>query len=224
MARSARLVIENCPHHLTQRGNNKQIVFNEPEDALTYLDILKKQSRKYGMNIVGYCLMPNHVHLIAIPTEKSALANSFGRTNYAYTQYFNRKYEAVGHLWQNRYFSCPLDDQHFWNALCYIEQNPVRANIIDNPCLFKWSSAKAHVTNIDETGLLDMDYWKMVSKTVQWERRLQIEESPETVKLFRKRTRSGIPFASNEFIRRLESKFGIKIFPNPMGRPGRPKK
>ena len=144
MPRVARTVITDVPHHIVQRGNNRQDIFFVDEDRQAYLDVLKEQSDKYGLEVTGYCLMSNHIHLVATPKNEDSLAKAVGRAAFIYTQYINRFHKRSGHLWQGRFYSCSLDESHFWQALRYIECNPVRAKICHNPWKYQWSSAAAH--------------------------------------------------------------------------------
>ena len=112
-------------YHITQRGNNKQDIFFVDDDREIYLQFLAEESSKYGLEVLGYCLMTNHIHLIAVPKDSESLAKVVGKTHFRYTQYINRMHERSGHLWQNRFHSCPLDKRHFWLALRYVESNPV---------------------------------------------------------------------------------------------------
>jgi len=123
------VVIPGLPHHVTQRGNNRQDVFFTDADREYYIELLGRQCEKFGLVIDGYCLMTNHVHLVATPRAADSLAKGVGRTNLYYTRYINRLHGRCGHLWQDRFFSCPLDDEYFWTALIYVERNPVRAGL-----------------------------------------------------------------------------------------------
>ena len=130
MPRVARIVLEGQPHHITQRGNNRQDVFFLADDRLAYLELLRIHGERFGFRVLGYCLMTNHVHLIGVPARQESLAKAVGRTNFRYTQYINRMHGRSGHLWQNRFYSCALDDVHLCRAMCYVEQNPVRAKMV----------------------------------------------------------------------------------------------
>jgi len=121
MPRRARIVIEGVAHHVVQRGNNRQDVFFVSDDYVAYLRLLEAQSAAYGLRVLGYCLMTNHVHLIAVPSRADSLAKAVGRTDFLYTQYVNRLHGRSGHLWQNRFYSCALDEERFFEALRYIE-------------------------------------------------------------------------------------------------------
>jgi REP element-mobilizing transposase RayT len=129
MPRAARIVIAGVAHHITQRGNNRQDVFFVEDDRRVYLDLLHAQCQRYGFSVTGYCLMTNHVHIIGIPQTEDALAKAIGRTHFFYTQYINKMYNRSGHLWQNRFYSCPMDDAHALQAMCYVELNPLLASM-----------------------------------------------------------------------------------------------
>ncbi len=98
MPRVARIVIPNCPYHITQRGNNRQDVFFVDDDRMTYLGLLKEESQKYGLAVDGYCLMTNHIHLIATPEAEESLAKALGRTHFRYTQHINRFHKCSGRV------------------------------------------------------------------------------------------------------------------------------
>ncbi len=145
MSRIARVVAVGLPHHVTQRGNNRQQVFFDDDDRRFYLLTLAKYGRKHGVDIWGYCLMDNHVHVLAVPEREESLARCFAGTNLVYTQYINRKRSRSGRLWQNRFFSCPVDnDSYLWPVLRYIERNPVRAGMVKQAWQYEWSSARHH--------------------------------------------------------------------------------
>jgi REP element-mobilizing transposase RayT len=100
----ARAIAVGCAHHITQRGNNRQDVFMVDDDREVYLQILAEQAGRYGLEILGYCLMTNHVHLIAVPHAEDSLAKGIGRTHFRYSQYINRFHKRSGHLWQGRFY------------------------------------------------------------------------------------------------------------------------
>ena len=104
-------MVPGWAHHITQRGNNRQDVFFVDDDRRVYLEMLQEQAGKYGLELSGYCLMSNHVHLIATPHTEDALAKAIGRTHFRYTQYVNRLHKRSGHLWQGRFYSCALDER-----------------------------------------------------------------------------------------------------------------
>jgi putative transposase len=145
MPRRARVVFEGVVHHITQRGNYRQNVFEDDSDKSKYIEFIREYSEKYGMKIYAYCLMSNHVHFIAAPVKEDSLAMTFKYSNMRYSSYFNRKNKRSGHLWQGRFYSCPLQFEHALEALRYVERNPVRARMVDLPWEYEWSSAREHV-------------------------------------------------------------------------------
>jgi len=137
------------------RGNQKQITFIEEEDFAKYLDLLRHYKREYGFKLYGYCLMPNHVHLILEVKNGIDLSKIMQGLNQAYTLWFNKKYEKVGHLWQGRYKSMVIQkNKYMLDCLEYVELNPVRANISKSPFDYPWSSWKARLGYMKD-GLLD---------------------------------------------------------------------
>jgi putative transposase len=219
MPRKARLVIPKLPCHITQRGNNHQDVFFVDDDRRAYLAILKEQSDRYGLKILGYCLMTNHVHLIAIPSSPESLARAVGRTNWRYTQTINRLHGRSGHLWQNRFYSCALQKERLLVAMAYVERNPVRAKINRNPWKYEWSSAAAHVEGTDGKGIIDTAYWRKQTGDLDWKEFLSRPEDKEIADQLRLHTNRGRPLGSDSFISKLEKAIGRRIRPLPPHRP-----
>ena len=143
MSRSARAVMPGVPHHITQRGIRRFEIFRDSPDRVEYLRVLHESCRLYFLTILSYCLMTNHVHFIAVPDREDSLYRVFHRAHGIYAQKFNAKYSLAGHLWQDRPYSCVLDERHFWNAVRYVEQNPVRAGMVSRSIDYPWSSAAA---------------------------------------------------------------------------------
>ena len=219
MPRTSRIAVPEVPHHITQRGNNRQDVFFVDDDRRVYLSILKEQSEKYGLEILGWCLMTNHIHLIARPSTPESLAKAIGRTHFLYTQNINYLHRRSGHLWQNRFYSCPLGREHFWQALRYVEQNPLRAGIVRQAWKYAWSSAMAHVIGEDKMGLLNMSYWHQVSAQVDWRQALEKVQPKEIIEQIRLNTHTGRPLAGDSFISKLEKVLNKRLRPLPIGRP-----
>ena len=221
MPRVARVVIPGCPHHVTQRGNNRQDVFFVDDDYATYLEILAGQADRFGLRVEGYCLMPNHVHLIVTPAEPDSIAKAVGRTHWRYTQHVNALHGRSGHLWQNRFYSCGLDTAHMWAAMRYVEQNPVRAKLCRAAWRYRWSSAAAHCgLAADASGLLDLAAWrKRLSPGGNWREALGEALTDEQTEHLRHSTNRGRPLGSDSFIAKLETALGRRLRPLPVGRP-----
>ncbi|MDO9079874.1 MAG: transposase [Desulfuromonadales bacterium] len=145
MARIARVIAPGIPHHLTQRGNRRQQTFFCDDDYSTYIDLMAEWCGKYRVTIWAWCLMPNHVHLIAVPESEESLARAIGEAHRRYTRRINFREKWRGHLWQERFASFPMDEGHLVSAARYVEMNPVAAGIVASPEDYPWSSARAHL-------------------------------------------------------------------------------
>lgn len=145
MPRTARIIHPNYPHHITQRGNRRMDVFFQESDYTLYMGFLSEQAERYGVSFWAYCLMTNHVHLIAVPSDREGLALMFREAHRRYTRYINQREGWIGHLWQDRYGSFVMNEPHALMAARYIENNPVHAGIVKNAGTYKWSSARYHL-------------------------------------------------------------------------------
>jgi len=219
MPRSGRIVVKNVPHHITQRGNNREDVFFGEEDRNLYFKLLKRNSEKYCLVIWGYCLMPNHVHLIATPLESYSLAKTIGVTHLEYTGYINKRYGRKGHLWQNRFYSCALDEEHFWKALRYAEANPVRANMVQYAWEYPWSSSVAHIGGVEIGRLIDVDAWKKIQNFKNWRNVLSEIQNTQEIDCIRHNTSTGRPLGDEQFVNDLELSLGKIVRELHKGRP-----
>jgi len=147
MPRIARIFIENACYHMITRGSQKQVVFKCDNDFIYYLKLIHKYKIELSCLLYGYCLMPNHVHLVMeFPMGPGAMSSFMHKLNQTYAMRFNFKYNRVGHLWQNRYKSLVvLKDDYLINLIMYVEYNPVRAGIASRPEDYKWNSYRARV-------------------------------------------------------------------------------
>lgn len=150
MARLPRMVLPGIPHHVTQRGNRREQAFFEDGDYALYLDLLAAASIQHGVEIWSYCLMPNHVHIIAVPRDEDGLARTFRYVHRHYTGYVNARMRVTGHLWQGRFSSVAMDEAHFVAALRYVALNPVRAGLARRADDWAWSSVHAHFAGRDD--------------------------------------------------------------------------
>lgn len=208
MPRNSRCVEAGLAYHVTQRGSNRQRVFFCASDYRMYLNLLSEQVVHAEVRVLAYCLMTNHVHLVVIPERADSLAVLFQRVHGRYSQYLNTRRQRTGHLWQQRYFSCPLSSSHLWSALRYVEQNPCRANLAAAVSDYRWSSARAHLgARCRENPLLDLDFWQEYGGAEAWRQMHGTIESAERVLLLRRCTYAGRPFGDEEFTERLEERF-----------------
>ena len=220
MARLARVVAVGVPHHITQRGNDRQDVFRTDVDRVRYLQLLAEHAGQWGVRLLGYCLMSNHVHLIAVPRSPESFARGIGRAHYRYTREYNLMNRRSGHLWQNRFYSCPLSDSHAATALRYVDLNPVRASMAERAEEYRWSSAAAHLGIVDwPHGLLDRRAWDELDLAAGWREYLDAKREQDEEMRLREATSTGRPFGDEEFVLALERKLARPLRPNPPGRP-----
>lgn len=221
MARQARIVLPGVAHHVTQRGSNQQDVFFTNDDRSVYLSYLKESGEQYGLTVSAYCLMTNQIHLVATPEREESLAKALGRAHLMYAQYIHRARGGFGHFWQNRFYSCPLDENHAHNAVAYIELNPVRAGLVTRPWEYTWSSAAAHCGDGgDPSGLLTLSAWFERIPAKEWRATLMtIAKLDEPVEQLRLHTQTGRPLGDDTFLNRIEALVGRRVRPLPVGRP-----
>ncbi len=210
MGRIARLIIPDCPHHVIQRGNRRQRVFFCDSDRDLYLRLLSRHGKREGIIFLAYCLMENHVHLIAIPPSKESLARGIAETHRKYTTIINVREAWSGYLWQGRFISYPLDDRYLYSAVRYVENNPVRANLVAQAEDYPWSSARAHVHKSADPLLSEIDDFLIIDN---WGAYLKESEKTTDIEKIRKHTRTGRPLGGVEFIEKLEKISGRKLRP-----------
>jgi len=216
MPREARIVIPHLPHHVIQRGNRNQKVFFSAQDKKIYLDLLAHYCRRESVEIWCYCLMDNHVHLIAVPSKPDSLSRAIGQTHKKYTWEINSRNKWKGFLWQGRFLSYPMDEKYLYLCVRYIERNPVRAGIVDRAEDYPWSSARAHILGYGDK-LLSPFY--LINEIKNWRAYLAGSEKEEEIDIFKKNEISCRPLGSEEFIQKIEAKIGRKISLRPKGRP-----
>lgn len=145
MARLARVVVPGLPHHVTQRGNRRQPVFFEDGDYSYYLKLVADAAQASGTEIWAYCLMPNHVHFIMVPSESDGLRKTLAEAHRRYTSILNKRHGWTGHLWQGRFYSVVMDERHLSAAIRYVAMNPVEAGLVKRAEDWPWSSARTHI-------------------------------------------------------------------------------
>lgn len=156
MARLPRYVIPGQPQHIIQRGNNRQIIFAADADYQFFRDALVEAASKHGLQIHAYVWMTNHIHLLATPEFENSISKVFQSVGRKYVQYFNYTYRRSGTLWEGRYRATVVDSEPYLLTLMrYIELNPVRAGMVQNPADYPWSS---HAWNALGRGGLNGDW------------------------------------------------------------------
>ncbi len=220
MPRQARVVFPNIPHHIIQRGNRREDVFFSDNDRKQYLEWLKEYCKEQKVEILAYCLMTNHIHLLAVPSTEDGLQRVLKPLHMRYAQKINRERGWKGHFWQGRYFSSPLDGEYLLFATRYIERNPIRVKKVRKAENYKWSSARGHCGIIQDDILTKKMKWLNKYKGIDnWRQWLSIKEEKEKTDLIRRNTEKGIPTGSGRFIRRLEKLADRVLDYRPIGRP-----
>ena len=216
MARIARVVAEHYPHHITQRGNRRQDTFFCDDDYRYYIRLMSEWCDKCGVKIWAYCLMPNHVHLVAVPESEDGLRRAIGEAHRRYTRHINFREQWRGHLWQGRFASFLMDGQYLLTATRYIELNPVKAGLVSIPEEYPWSSARAHIKGENDDLVKVKPLLRMVD---DWQQFLSVDVSDEEYELLQRHERTGRPLGSKNFIERLENKLSRILTPQKGGRP-----
>ncbi len=168
MARVARVVSPGMPHHITQRGNRRMLTFLQESDYEVYVHLMRTWCARHGVAILAYCLMPNHVHLIAVPETVEGLARAVGEGHRRYTCHINQREGWRGYLWQGRFASFVMDQDYFLTAMRYVELNPVRAGLAASPADWPWSSARAHLTGERDPLIGDVREMMPMGATGEW--------------------------------------------------------
>jgi len=217
MARLARIVVPGLPHHVTQRGNRRGKIFFEDGDYALYRDLLAERCRKAGVAVWAYCLMPNHVHLILVPTTANGLALALGETHRRYTGFVNARLRVTGHLFQGRFGSVAMDEPHLLAAMRYVALNPVRARLVRRARDWPWSSVRAHLKGRDDglvtvAPLLDRIAGRFADL-------IATGPTPEELAALRAAETIGRPLGAPRFLDRLEAKLGRTLRPGKRGRP-----
>jgi putative transposase len=218
LPRRDRCVLPQIPCHITQRGVDRSVTFRDADDRHTYLRLLRDNLSDAAVRILGYCVMTNHVHLIAVPEREDSLAVLLRRVHGRYAQFFNIRYGRTGHLWQNRFFACCLGPSHLWRALAYVERNPARAGLVIRAADYPWSSAAAHVDDHDATGILDMPWWR-AEAPFDWTSHIGRDDDGDETAI-RRCTYAGKPFGEESFVTDLSLRFGRHwVRGRPTGKP-----
>ena len=215
MPRFPRLVVPGFPHHVTQRGSRRQRTFFEDDDYVAYMDLLEEQLRKAHADILAYCLMPNHVHLVVVPHRIDSLATLVRRTHARYARRVNQVYDWQGHLWQERFHSFVMDEEHLLAAARYVELNPVRAGLCRRADEWPWSSVHFHLHGRDDRLICTGGMRPYVDN---WQSCLDESRLDAWTDDLRRHSRNGRPAGSSSFIRNLEAWSGRRLVPRKPGR------
>ncbi len=215
MARLARVVVPGLPHHVTQRGNRGEPIFLEDGDQKLYLRLLAERARLARVEVWAYCLMPNHVHLILVPRTADGVRAAIGEAHRRYTRFVNERAGLTGHLFQGRFASVVMDEEHLLMAARYIAQNPVRARLVRRARDWPWSSVRAHLAARDDA-LVTVE--PLLERVPRFAELLETPADDPDFDALRKAEKTGRPLGSPKFIARLERRLGRALAPQRRGR------
>ncbi|HYD36719.1 MAG TPA: transposase [Allosphingosinicella sp.] len=216
MPRAARLVIPGLPHHVIQRGNRRLPTFFGDGDYALYRRLLREGCAKAGTAIWAWCLMPNHLHLILVPSREDGLRAALAGTHRRYTSFVNEREGWHGHLWQGRFASFPMDEPWLLNCARYVELNPVRAGLTTRPEGWRWSSARSHL-GLGGDPLTERS--PLLERMPEWRGWLEAGLDEEALATIRERERSEVPLGGDSFLARLAAMVGRDLRPRRRGRP-----
>jgi putative transposase len=163
MARLPRLTLPGYPHHIIQRGNNRQMIFADTQDFATMMALLAENAHKFAVAVHAYVLMDNHFHLLATPATAEALPLMMQAVGRSYVRYFNQRHARSGTLWEGRYRSTLIETERYLLAcMVYIDLNPVRAGMVAQPGAWQWSSHAHYLgQRIDKLVTPHALYWAL---------------------------------------------------------------
>ena len=225
MARQSRLILPKQPHHIVQRGNDRQLVFREPEDYERFLGWLKEASRFYKVAIHAYALLPTHLHLLATPPDEDSLAAMMQKIGRLYVPWYNAKYARAGGLFEGRFRTAVVDtDRHFLMCSRFIELAPVREGESQEPGAYRWSSYPHHAGLQPDNTITDHAlFWALGNTPFQREAAytelVQQGIAADELEQIGAAVRSGQPLGSLAFKQQLERQTRRRILPAKRGRP-----
>jgi putative transposase len=227
MSRPPRIRLPGLTLHVVQRGNNRAAAFHQPQDYIDYLDILRVAIRRYETRVHAFVLMTNHVHLLLTSSLADGVSNALRYVGSRYVSRFNGRYGRTGTLWESRFRSSPVDTE-FYCLACYryIELNPVRANLVQVPEDYRWSSYG--INSAGQRSSLITPHPTYISldttpeKRAERYRKLVREALPDTaLRVIREGTRTGVPTGRECFRKSLESSLERRLGTGRRGRPSR---
>ncbi|MGZ8284949.1 MAG: REP-associated tyrosine transposase [Allosphingosinicella sp.] len=208
MPRSVRLIVPGLPHHVTHRGNHRQRTFFSERDHRLYIRYLDEACAATGTAVWAWCLMPNHIHLVLVPSVEGGLSAVLHRTQGRYTRAINAREKWDGQLWQGRFASFVMDERHLLACARYVELNPVRAGLVARAADWPWSSARSHLGGAADP-LTDPE--PLLARWPDWRSVLEAGDDARVLQAIRDRERSGRPLGSKAFVARVARAAGLPL-------------
>jgi putative transposase len=225
MGRSPRLVADGLVYHALNRGNNRQAVFLADRDFAAFLHALTQTQQRYPFRLYGYCLMPNHFHLLLEPEASQNISRILQSLTVAHTWQFHKAHASVGHIWQGRFKSPVIqDDDHLLTVLRYIEANPLRAGLVTDLQQYRWSSYPVHGLGRADGLVAELPGWQRLGKTASarrayWRRWVHKPLTERELAEVRRAVCTGRPLGSPTWVKATARRLGVELAPRPRGRP-----
>jgi putative transposase len=217
MARISRVVASGYPHHVTQRGVRSIAIFQTDSDRRAYLDFMADELNRFGIEVLAWCLMTNHTHLIVVPNDATVLSRAVGEAHRRYTRMKNFSEGVSGYLFQGRFGSSVLDERHLLAAARYVELNPVSAGMVREAGDYPWSSASFHLgLNTRDALVRDKTLMGLIEN---WAEYLKGNDEPSIQTTLLRGIRTGRPVGSEQFIETIEQLTGRDLVMRRAGRP-----
>jgi putative transposase len=217
MARISRVVASGYPHHVTQRGVRSIPIFQTDSDRWAHLDFMTAELSRFGIEVLAWCLMTNHPHLIVVPNDATVLSRAVGEAHRGYTRMKNFSDGVRGYLFQGRFGSCVLDERDLLAAARYVELNPVNAEMVSEAGDYPWSSARFHL-GINTRDALARDK-TLLGLIEDWTEYLKGNDEPRIQRTLQRGIRTGRPAGSEQFIEMIEGLTGRDLRMRKAGRP-----
>ncbi|MBL1276176.1 MAG: transposase [Ectothiorhodospiraceae bacterium] len=227
MPRKPRFFLPDVPAHIVQRGHSQEPVFFEDDDYHVYLRWLNEAAERYDCKIHAYVLMTNHVHILATPPDKNGISSMMQYVGRRYVPYINRTYGTSGSIWEGRFkASLICDELYLLTCMRYIELNPVRANMVNVPNQYRWSSFKGNAKGAENELLTDHSLYLRLGKTKSARNNAykalfkgHIDEGE--LKKIGDAWQTGTPLGDDKFKVKIERKLKLKVGQARRGRPAK---
>ena len=216
MARLARVVVPGVPHHVTQRGNGRARTFFSDDDYALYRDLLATHCAAAEVEVWAWCLMPNHVHLVLVPSDADGLRRALSRVHRAYAGIVQARRKRSGHFWQGRFGAVAMDEAHLAAALRYVSCNPVRARLVARAQDWAWSSTRAHLRNKDD-GMTALAPVRAIFPDLAALLTTAPDDEDQLFDKLRAAESIGRPLGSDRFLARIEKLTGRTLKPGKRG-------
>ncbi len=228
MPRRTRMYVPGLPYHIVQRGNNHQACFLEAENYQFYIQLWQELSLRYSVVVHAYCLMTNHIHFLATPETKTSLSNVMKVVGSRYAQYFNKKYQRTGTLWEGRHKSSLVQSERYLlTCMRYIELNPLRASMVKKPGEYRWSSYAVNAWGDGSWLTAHNDYLRIDSdpekRCYRYRELFKDQINQQDLHFIRRAAHFCQPVGDDRFRTSIEKQYEIKLGQMSRGRPVRKK-